>query len=420
MINRFTFDATGLFRFIESVPTCDGARALAFHPNLDFAYLGCGDGNQLGIFSVAEDGALKSVGAIDNVPFPLGIAVAPNGRTIYVSAAGDDTLRVFRVESNGQLTLLSVVPSGAEIPKAVAVTPDGRFVYVSHGGSTDQIPRDLTGFALGTDGSIQNQVARVTNGINGGEASITPDGRFIYVVAGGSNRVFGYQIGSDGSLTPIPGQPFLTGEAPLGAAVSPDGRWLFVAHFGPARRPPGEVRGWAIGPDGALTEVDRIVTGGDPVSICFSPDSRHLYVNDELEDKVIAFQVSEHGKLKETQIVGAGPAPGFQSVVALPNLGPQASFSTQPGSANSHIRFDASASSDPDGTIHNYVWDFGDGSGTKRGPTPQHVYHRPGNYQVRLTVIDNEGCSTRLLFTGQTPACLGTSAATTTRTVVIN
>ncbi len=50
--------------------------------------------------------------------------------------------------------------------------------------------------------------------------------------------------------------------------------------------------------------------------------------------------------------------------------------------------FDAGASDDPDGKIASYWWDFGDG---KRvfGPKTRHTFHRPGTYQVRLTVIDD-------------------------------
>ncbi len=54
--------------------------------------------------------------------------------------------------------------------------------------------------------------------------------------------------------------------------------------------------------------------------------------------------------------------------------------------------FDASASSDPDGTVVAYAWDFGDGtSGT--GKTATHAFAKPGNYIVKLTVTDNEGAT---------------------------
>jgi PKD repeat protein len=52
--------------------------------------------------------------------------------------------------------------------------------------------------------------------------------------------------------------------------------------------------------------------------------------------------------------------------------------------------FDASASTDPGGTIVSYAWDFGDGTnGT--GVAPSHVYPTGGTYDVTLTVTDDAG-----------------------------
>jgi PKD repeat protein len=52
--------------------------------------------------------------------------------------------------------------------------------------------------------------------------------------------------------------------------------------------------------------------------------------------------------------------------------------------------FDGTASSDPDGSIVSYGWDFGDGAhGT--GPTPSHGYAQAGTYNVSLVVTDNRG-----------------------------
>ncbi len=53
-------------------------------------------------------------------------------------------------------------------------------------------------------------------------------------------------------------------------------------------------------------------------------------------------------------------------------------------------RFSASGSSDRDGSIESYLWDFGDGS-TATGETVDHTYARSGRYVVRLTVKDDRG-----------------------------
>ena len=54
------------------------------------------------------------------------------------------------------------------------------------------------------------------------------------------------------------------------------------------------------------------------------------------------------------------------------------------------VTFNGSASSDMDGTITNYYWDFGDGeNGTEDMMT--HTYATKGTYLVTLTVTDNSG-----------------------------
>jgi hypothetical protein len=52
------------------------------------------------------------------------------------------------------------------------------------------------------------------------------------------------------------------------------------------------------------------------------------------------------------------------------------------------ISADASASSDADGPISSFSWDFGDGN-SGEGATAQHTYSAPGTYEVTLTVTDN-------------------------------
>ena len=62
------------------------------------------------------------------------------------------------------------------------------------------------------------------------------------------------------------------------------------------------------------------------------------------------------------------------------------------GTVNESIMFNGSKSydPDPDGTITNYTWDFGDGS-IGYGVTTRHVYTKNGTFVVELTVRDNRG-----------------------------
>lgn len=52
------------------------------------------------------------------------------------------------------------------------------------------------------------------------------------------------------------------------------------------------------------------------------------------------------------------------------------------------VSVDATGSSDEDGPITAFSWDFGDG-GSAEGATAEHTYAAPGTYQVTLTVSDN-------------------------------
>jgi PKD repeat protein len=58
------------------------------------------------------------------------------------------------------------------------------------------------------------------------------------------------------------------------------------------------------------------------------------------------------------------------------------------------VAFDGSASSDSDGTIVSYAWDFdGDGTTDASAVSPSFIYQNPGDYTARLTVTDDDGAT---------------------------
>ncbi len=84
----------------------------------------------------------------------------------------------------------------------------------------------------------------------------------------------------------------------------------------------------------------------------------------------------------------AGPPP------AGDNEPPTADFAFTPSSGiyPVEITFDASASLDPDGSIIQYSWNFGDG-GRASGQVIKHTYNLWGTFSVSLTVQDDQGAT---------------------------
>jgi PKD repeat protein len=71
----------------------------------------------------------------------------------------------------------------------------------------------------------------------------------------------------------------------------------------------------------------------------------------------------------------------------LPNNPPAAAFSY--ATSKNKVTF-TDRSTDSDGTIVSWFWDFGDGK-TSTVQNPRHRYRKIGNYSVTLTITDDEG-----------------------------
>jgi hypothetical protein len=76
------------------------------------------------------------------------------------------------------------------------------------------------------------------------------------------------------------------------------------------------------------------------------------------------------------------------------NQAPKAAFSAT--ATDLTVAFDASGSTDADGTISSYAWNFGPGAGgttTASGKTTSHTFPTAGDYVVELTVTDDDGAT---------------------------
>jgi large repetitive protein len=94
--------------------------------------------------------------------------------------------------------------------------------------------------------------------------------------------------------------------------------------------------------------------------------------------------------VKLTLSDGFADQPTTATIPVIIEGSPQAfqSFSDTTICVNAPLIFDGTRSSDPNGPLGSYAWDFGDGLNAL-GSNVTHAYSRPGTYYVTLTVIGN-------------------------------
>lgn len=412
----------GLTVLATGVPSGSGTRPIVVSPDGRFAFSAARAVNEIRSYAVATDGTLTPLFAVQGQDLlPFGIVLSPDGRTLYVCYQNADLLSAYAVGSDGSLIPRGPAqPSGAVHPRTMVMTPDGRFLFVSHGDSTLRQPGVIIGFAVAPDGTVAPHAGPYAIGTSGGAPIITPDGRFLYVPGEESNELHGFHIDDSGQLTPVPGSPYSVIGEHQGTAVTPDGRHLYVTDI------TGDlVRAYRIAADGALDPVpgSPFPAGDLPIGITPSPDGRFLYVSNFNSDNVSIYAITDTGALSQlsgSPAATGGTRPASRSVAFVPNQGPRANFVTLPQRFGQPSILDARTSADSDGRVARYDWDFGDGTLRRAaGPIAAHVYRRPGVYTVTLTVTDDEGCSTQLVYTGYIALCSGTPAATLTRQIVV-
>jgi DNA-binding beta-propeller fold protein YncE len=327
--------------FLFAVPSTAGAAAPGGITQLP---------NPLGCLTNGGSGGCTSV---HDMARNLGNAMSPDGKNVYVASFDNSALLVFdRNASNGGLTQKSgrqgcfvngaatATCSGANglsNPIGIAVAPNGKTVYVANRGSGNNVlsfTRNTTTGTLTQKSGAAGCIANTGDGTTcrDGRAmsgpsfiTVTGDGKHLYVASEFSDAVSALSIGSDGSLTQIgdgsggsgcvENVPSADGcadgralDGPFSINASSANDTIYVAGFSgssvaalgrdPATGRLAPLPGTAgcvsaTGADGCSTDPDL----SNPRDVAGAPGGKHIYVASTSSSKLLLYDRLASGGL---------------------------------------------------------------------------------------------------------------------------
>ncbi|MEP6732891.1 MAG: lactonase family protein [bacterium] len=136
-----------------AMPPGAGPRHLAIHPSLPFVFVSNELDSTVGVMRCDPDtGALSLVRTASTLParssganFPADIHIAPDGRTLYVSNRGHNSIAVFSIAPRtAALAQVQVISTGGDWPRNFTIDPTGRWLLVANqrSGSVTVFARD--------------------------------------------------------------------------------------------------------------------------------------------------------------------------------------------------------------------------------------------------------------------------------------
>jgi len=119
-----------------------GPRHMVFSPSGDYAYIINERGDSVSTHAVAGDGSLTRLETVSTIPDAqdpdsnncADIHISPDGKFLYGSNRGHDSIAMFSVGTSGLLTSMGTVPTEMT-PREFDLSPDGRFVVVAGQGN---------------------------------------------------------------------------------------------------------------------------------------------------------------------------------------------------------------------------------------------------------------------------------------------
>lgn len=146
---------------------------------------------------------------------PFGFAVGSNGRIFVTEASASSSLSSYFVSTTGTISNISSASNAQGGACWAVMNSTSTICYSTNAGSNT-----ISSFNIGETGSITgNQIAANLGDGNGPlDAGITPDNKYVYVLAGTSDKILGYKVNGN-LLTPISGTTMFVPGASLGLAI---------------------------------------------------------------------------------------------------------------------------------------------------------------------------------------------------------
>jgi 6-phosphogluconolactonase len=117
-----------------------GPRHLVFHPTLDIAYIFGELSSDVVVVSYdADTGKFEILQTISTIPADhtsfnggAAIRISSDGKFVYASNRGHDSLAIFETDTDGKLTLVNYTPTEGETPRDFNLDPSEKYVIVGH------------------------------------------------------------------------------------------------------------------------------------------------------------------------------------------------------------------------------------------------------------------------------------------------